>query len=171
MVTPRVHTETISNVPKNNYSRQELKGTPILKKKTNENVQQVNESAEVFQMMKSVYQNRKRDEYDVFGEMVAHSIRDLKSDYLKVITQQQISNLLYEARIRQITQLNPQSTTPLPSPSSSQPSFTSYSSGMMTPTQQEMTQYSQQGGSNNSVQPEEPVDILQRAFRSAFQNN
>ncbi|CAH1995893.1 unnamed protein product, partial [Acanthoscelides obtectus] len=63
-----------------------------------------NETTEVFQMMKSVFENRqvttsRRDEYDVFGEMVACNIRHLQTEHARVTVQHKINNLLYEARI------------------------------------------------------------------------
>nr|CAI5835921.1 unnamed protein product [Callosobruchus analis] len=78
------------------------------------------ESTNVFDMMKSIYENREKreqDEYDVFGEMVAHNIRNLKSEYSRISVQQQITNLLLDARIFQFPQSNAQSFTLVPSPS------------------------------------------------------
>lgn len=55
------------------------------KKKSNINTEQDNESTLVFNMMKSIYEKRREhDEYDVFGEMVAHYIRSLKTEFSKI---------------------------------------------------------------------------------------
>lgn len=62
------------------------------KQKSNKNMEQDNESTQVFNMMKSMYERRERDEYDVFGKMVAHNIRSLKTDFSKIFVQQQITN-------------------------------------------------------------------------------
>lgn len=83
-----------------------------------------NETAEVFQMMKSVFENRqvttpRRDEYDVFGEMVAHNIRILQTDHARVTVQHKINNILYEARIGNVQQNLPLFVEPSPSPRSS----------------------------------------------------
>lgn len=56
-------------------------------------MEQDNESTQVFNMMKSTYERRERNEYDVFGEMVDHNIRSLKIDFSKISVQQQIINI------------------------------------------------------------------------------
>lgn len=94
-----------------------------------------NETAEVFQMMKSVFENRqvttpRRDEYDVFGEMVAHNIRILQTDQARVTVQHKINNLLYEARIGDVQQNLPIFIEPSPSPRSSH-TVSSYSQSAM----------------------------------------
>ncbi|CAH0562822.1 unnamed protein product [Brassicogethes aeneus] len=69
------------------------------KNKNNTNMEQDSESTQVLHMMKSMYEKRERDEYDVFGEMVAHNIRSLRSEYLKITVQQQITSVLFDADV------------------------------------------------------------------------
>lgn len=113
-------------------------------------MEQDSQSTQVFNMMKSIYEKRERDEYDVFGEMIAHNIRNLKSEYAKITVQQQITNLLFDARIFQFPQSNVQTFTPVPSPSPSSVTTTL---------------------SDSSTLEENSSDILQKALSSVFQLN
>ncbi|XP_045775050.1 uncharacterized protein LOC123873973 [Maniola jurtina] len=60
-------------------------------------------SKNVLQTLESIFQSRnfilQRDECDVFGEMVAQNLKQLKTEYAKVTVQNRINNLLYEARL------------------------------------------------------------------------
>ncbi|CAH0552228.1 unnamed protein product [Brassicogethes aeneus] len=117
--TLSVQKASSSNKPKIVQSENQFTTPKVkTKKKKNTNMEQDGESKEVFHnMMKSIYEKRERDEYDVFGEMVAHNIRSLRSEYLKITVQQQISNVLFDARKCHLPQSNSQSFTPVPSPS------------------------------------------------------
>ncbi|XP_069361116.1 uncharacterized protein [Maniola hyperantus] len=61
------------------------------------------DSKSVLQTLESIFQSRnfilQRDECDVFGEMVAQNLKQLKTEYAKVTVQNRINNLLYEARL------------------------------------------------------------------------
>lgn len=143
------------------------------KKKNNKNLEEDSESTQVFHMMKSMYEKRERDEYDVFGEMVAHNIRNFTSDYSKVTVQQQITNLLYEARKFQFSQHNTRSFVPVPSPSpSSLSSVTDMSHNTATLTMrsgQEIEERAVVDTSNYLRPTEENTSILQKAFASLLE--
>lgn len=59
---------------------------------------------DAFIMMKSVFdrgqnEQQRRDEYDIFGELVAHKIRCLNTHFAKATVQHQINNILYDAQV------------------------------------------------------------------------
>ncbi|CAH0560412.1 unnamed protein product [Brassicogethes aeneus] len=159
------------------------------------------QSSEIFEMMKSMYKKKdetaKRDEFDVFGEMVAHNLRNLKSEYSKISLQQRITSLLYEARISCNFPQNSMQyfTTPLPSPSppspyartsSSASSYgsvlqshqqyqtvnpTSYNNNMENPTILESQPQYQTLSPTSFNDDLENTSILERAFTSAINDN
>ena len=43
--------------------------------------------------------SRGRDEYDVYGELVAHNIRKLKSEFARATVQYLVNGILYEAQL------------------------------------------------------------------------
>lgn len=85
----RIQKASTSNAPRSVHCENEFTTTKIkIKKKSNINMEQGNESTQVFKMIKSVYERRERDEYDLFGETVSHNIRSLKTDFSKISVQQ-----------------------------------------------------------------------------------
>ncbi|CAH2006545.1 unnamed protein product [Acanthoscelides obtectus] len=86
-------------------SKQHL-SAPKAAKKSSKLVDTVNTSTsakEAFEMMKSVYQKTQtietRDKYSILGELVGHTIRNLKTDFAKATVEHQIHNILYDAQI------------------------------------------------------------------------
>lgn len=159
---------SISNAPISAHCENEFTTPQIkTKKKSNRNMQQDNETTQVFNMMKSMYEKRERDEYDVFGEMVAHNIRSLKSDYSKLTVQQQITNILFDARRCHLTQGTAQSFTPVPSTSAS--SWVSDNSTATTRSGQEV-QITVNDTSNDFNPIQGNTNVLKEAFATLFEN-
>lgn len=168
----RIQKASTSNAPRSVHCENEFTTTKIkTKKKSNINMEQDNESTQVFNMMKSMYERRERDEYDVFGEMVAHNIRSLKTDFSKISVQQQITNILFDARRCHLPQSNVQFFTPVPSPSpSSWVTNLSGNSTVTTRSEQEVQQITINETSNDFNPIQGDTNILQTAFASVFQN-
>lgn len=150
------------------HCENESYSTPRMKakKKGARNMEQDSESTQVFQMMKSIYEKRERDEYDVFGEMVANNIRSLKTEYSKITVQQQITNLLFDARRFHLPQGN---ATPVPSPSIS--SWVTSLSGNSTVTtlHGQDVQLIGMNETSNDINPMQgDANILKEAFSSGF---
>jgi len=71
-----------------------LTGKKNLKRKNNQMAE------EAYEVMKSVVNRQeKRDEYYVFGEMIACKIKKLPTDYSKSTVQHLINNILYDAEL------------------------------------------------------------------------
>uniref|UniRef100_A0A6P7GSR3 Uncharacterized protein LOC114325862 n=1 Tax=Diabrotica virgifera virgifera TaxID=50390 RepID=A0A6P7GSR3_DIAVI len=152
-----------SNAPENEFTS---KNQP--KKKTNRNVEKDNESesTQVFNMMKSVYEKKERDEYDVFGEMVANNIRSLKTEYSRITVQQQITNILFDARRSHLPQ---SSCTPMPSPSTPSWAVISDNSSASAMSGQKVQVITlSETNDFNPIQGE--TSILKEAFSSLFQD-
>lgn len=64
---------------------------------------------------KKYMETKERDEYDGFGEMVAINISSLKTEYSRITVQQQITNIMFDARRCRLSQ---SSATPVSWPSS-----------------------------------------------------
>lgn len=64
-----------------------------------------NRAQEVFEMMKSVNESRKKreekpiDDFDVFGDLVARKLRGLRTRYAQCTIQHLINNLLYDGEL------------------------------------------------------------------------
>lgn len=87
-------------------ARQHLFSAPKPAKKNSKVVDTDNtntDAKEALQMMKFVYHKTQtveiRDKYSILGELVGHTIRNLKTDFSKVTVEHQIHNILYEAQI------------------------------------------------------------------------
>ncbi|XP_066999018.1 uncharacterized protein [Anabrus simplex] len=62
--------------------------SPVLKKRDSE-------QNEVLEHVSTV--KKERDNFDIFGELVAHKLRHLRTDYARTTVEHLISNILYEA--------------------------------------------------------------------------
>lgn len=100
--TPNTTKESAKKRP----SKQQLLSAPKAAKKSSKLVDTVNmstSSKEAFEMMKSVYQKtqttKTRDKYSILGELVGHTIRNLKTDFAKATVEHEIHNVLYQAQI------------------------------------------------------------------------
>ncbi|XP_030755050.1 uncharacterized protein LOC115881632 isoform X2 [Sitophilus oryzae] len=101
-------TEEISQIDtkERRTSSQPLYSAPNIVKKPSKLADSSNMSSiseDTFNMIKSVYQEAQRaelrDKYTIFGELVSHTIRNLKTNFSKATVEHLISNILYQAQI------------------------------------------------------------------------